>query len=103
MPSTFLETLGFSSDAEIVSHFAIHDEIILPGLVLCLFHAAGSIPQMSRLVSGQFSEVQSLVFLQRGSGKLPTLVNTFQDQFQFSLSVDCVVRFYITLVVLIFS
>jgi len=54
-----------------VSHFAIHDEIILRGLVLCLFHVAGSIPQMSRLVSGQFSEVQSLVFLQRGSGKLP--------------------------------
>jgi hypothetical protein len=94
MPSTFLKTLGFSSDVEIVSHFVIHDEIILRGLLLCLFHAAGSIPQMSRLVSGQFSEVQSLVFLQRGSGKLP---KHLPRSISISLSV---VRFYITVLLL---
>jgi hypothetical protein len=97
MTSTFLETSGFSSDVEIVSHFAIHDEIILRGLVLCLFHAAGSIPQMSRLVSGQFSEAQSLVFLQRGSGKL---LEHLPSQFQFSLSAVRVVRFYITVLII---
>jgi hypothetical protein len=101
MPSTFLETLGFSSDAEIVSHFAIHDEIILRGLVLCLFHAAGSIPQMSRLVSGQFSEGRSLLFLQRGSRKLPEhLPRSISNFFICGLRG---VRFYITVVVLIIS
>ena len=72
MPTTFLEILGFSSDVEILSHFAIHDEIILRGFVLCLFHAVGSISPMSRLVSVHFSEVQSPVFLQRGSGNYPS-------------------------------